>query len=430
MKIFKILIGALVVLLALVLLFPLVYPINLYIPQLEKALSGQLRQPVKIGNIAIAYTPMPKLVLESMMIGEHQEVQIRKALVLPAYLSLLTDQLTIRQLTLEGADVKQEFMLIAPAILNAGKGMSRFRVESVKFTESNIRMNHATVGPLNAAVSFDPSGGFKDIVLSQEGSPATLQIAPKDGQYSFSFVAQSWSPPVAPAVKFGSLTINALGNMDGLVIDDIRAVISGGTLVGSAKLEWADKWQLSGKYTMSNLQLETLTQGLSEKTNVAGRASMEGVFGSNGKYLEDLLLAPRAEASFKVEDGTINNFDFITAIRYNAGTKGEGGLRGGKTRFDVLTGNLEVSDKTYRFKGVGLQSGLLVANGGLLISPDKKANGQFSVRIKSAVNPLAVPISVGGTLDSPLLRPTGSIRARPAEGSAATSEAPHTEETE
>ncbi|WP_137937869.1 AsmA family protein [Chitinivorax sp. B] len=415
MKIFKILIGALVVLLALVLLFPLVYPINLYIPQLQKALSTQLRQPVTISNIAIAYTPMPKLVLENVMVGEHQEVQIKKALVLPAYLTLLSDQWVIKQLMLEGADVKQEFVMIAPIILNAGKGTGSFRIESVKFTESNIKMNHATLGPLNAEVAFDRVGGFKDILLSQEGNSATLRIAPKDGQYSFNFVAQAWAAPMAPAVKFGSLTVNALGNTDGLVIDDIRAVISGGTMVGSAKLEWADQWQLSGKYTLNNMQLESLTSSLSPKTFVAGRASMEGVFGSSGKYLEDLLLLPRAEANFKVEEGTLNNFDFITAIRYNAGAQGDSGLRGGKTRFDTMTGKLEISDKIYRFKSVAIQSGLLVANGGLVVAPDRKANGSFSVRIKSTVNPLAVPISVSGTLDSPLLRPTGSIRARPIE---------------
>ncbi len=410
MKILKITLGTIAFVVIAALLFPLVYPINLYIPQVEASLRNQLHQPVSIGDMSVAYAPMPRLVLNNVRIGQNQEANISKVLVQPAYLSLLADRKVISRLSLDTAELRQEFVLIAPVIMNAGKDNKGWRVEAMSFSNSTIHLNKASLGPLNAEVSFDKLGGFKDILLSQEGTNAKLRIAPDGEQYAFSFDADNWAIPMAPSVNFSSLVVNAKGNADNVVFDDIRGVLYGGTMTASAKLEWRDGWQLSGRYDVNNMQLEPLTSGLNPKTFISGRASVEGVFGSSGKYLEDLLAHPRAEGKFKAEDGTLNNIDFITAIRYNYGANG-GGLRGGKTRFDSMSGTIEISEKTYRFKNIALQSGLLGASGAVTVDAKQRVNGNLALRMKSAVNPMAVPMIVNGPLESPLLTPAANLRS-------------------
>ncbi len=403
MKKLKIAAGGLLLFLLLVIVFPLLYPLNLYLPSLQKSLSTLLRSPVTIGDISVAYAPMPRFVLEHVVIGLERQAQIRRIVVVPEYVSWLGGGKRVKQLLVEGATVKQQFLLETPMLLQGLQQDKRFFVRKMNFTDAYVAMTHESLGPYQAEVSMDRVGALQSVQLTQEGKSATLTVEPFEGKYKYSFDAQTWMFDGLEGIKFSTLTVNGLGNADGVDFNDIRGVLYGGTVTGTAKLFFDGQWRLLGKYKLANLQAEPLTSVFSRSTTLEGRLNAEGSFVASARYLEDLAKKPQAQARVVVRSGSVNNFDLITAIRYNDSSGN--GLRGGKTRFDDLSFTFDMRDHSYRFSGVSLQSGLLSASGNVALSDKGGWSGGVHVRLKSAANPLSVPLSVSGPLDSPLLRP-------------------------
>ena len=404
MKFIKIVLGAVLFLVVLMLVFPLLYPLNLYIPQLQKSLSTLLRLPVQIGEISVAYMPFPQVVLGNVRIGPERQAEIARVVVAPDYLSWLGGGKRIKNLTLEDASVSQAFVLLGPDLIKGMQQDQHYLVRQMMFNNARVRMTRATFGPFNAQLNISKQGQFQQFLLSQEGQAATLGIEPYEGgKYKYSFDTQGWAIPGAEDLRFSSLTIIGIGNSDAIDFNDIRGVLYGGTLTGSARLFFNDQWRLLGKYRLNNLQAEPLTLAVSPHTNASGRIVADGSFVASGRYLEDIPSRPQTQVRVSVHDGSVNNFDLITAIRYNS-PSGEG-LRGGKTRFDDMTLTLDVRDHSLRFSAISLQSGLLTATGNVVLNSKAQWNGNLQVRLKSPVNPLAMSLGVSGALDTPLLQP-------------------------
>lgn len=408
MKKLKIAAGILLFFVLLIIVFPLLYPLNLYIPSIQKNLSGLLRTQVTIGDISVAYAPMPRFVLERVLIGPERQAEIRRIVVVPEYVSWLGGGRRLKQLLLEGATVKQQFLLQAPLLLQGLQQDKHYLVRQMSFTDAHIAMTHESLGPYQAEVSMDRAGGLQRLLLSQEGKSATLTVEPFEGKYKYGFDAQSWALEGLDGIKFSTLTVNGIGNADSIDFNDIRGVVYGGTLTGTARLFFDGQWRLLGKYKLANLQAEPLTSAFSQSTTLEGRLNAEGSFVASARYLEDLAKKPQTQAQAIIRGGSVNNFDLITAIRYNDSSGN--GLRGGKTRFDDLSFTFDMREQRYRFGGINLQSGLLSATGNLALSEKGGWSGGLHVRLKSAANPLSVALGVVGPLDSPLLRP---LPARP-----------------
>lgn len=412
MKIIKIVLGAVLFLVVLILIFPLLYPLNLYVPQLQKSLSALLRSPVQIGEISVAYTPFPQVVLSNVRIGAERQAEIARIVVAPDYLSWVGGGKRIKNLTLEDALVSQSFVLNGPDLIKGMQQDQHYLVRQMTFNNARIHLTRATFGPVNAQLNIDKQGQFQQLLLSQEGQTATLSIEPYEGgKYKYSFDTQGWSAPGAEDLRFSSLTVIGIGNSEAIDFNDIRGVLYGGTLTGSARLFFDDQWRLLGKYRLNNLQAEPLTQAVSPHTNVSGRMVVDGSFVASGRHLEEVPARPQTQARVSVHDGSVNNFDLITAIRYNR-PSGEG-LRGGKTRFDDMTLTLDIRDHTLRFSGINLQSGLLGATGGVTLNNKAQWSGSVQVRLKSPVNPLAMSLGVSGPLDTPLLQPHAAATPAP-----------------
>ena len=95
--------------------------------------------------------------------------------------------------------------------------------------------------------------------------------------------------------------------------------------------------------------------------------------------------------------------DIVRAIQ----SPSRDGVRGGKTRFETLTGTLQLTpDKVYSYRRLQLGSGPMNAAGNV----DVAANGDLSGRVSAELGSKTVVVARGnlavtGNLKTPLLRP-------------------------
>lgn len=95
------------------------------------------------------------------------------------------------------------------------------------------------------------------------------------------------------------------------------------------------------------------------------------------------------------------------------------GSKGGETRFDKLSGHLAMDRGTRRLTQLNVVSGSLSGDGNVTISPRDELSGRVTARVKAvSVVSTAVPLNVSGTLNSPMLLPTGGTVAGAAIGTA------------
>ena len=92
------------------------------------------------------------------------------------------------------------------------------------------------------------------------------------------------------------------------------------------------------------------------------------------------------------------------------------GSTGGETRFDHLSGHLNMERGSYRFTQLKIGSGVLAADGNVNISPKKELSGRINAQVKALGTSASIPLNVAGTVQTPLLYPAGASMAGAALG--------------
>src|SRR6185295_1901912 len=93
--------------------------------------------------------------------------------------------------------------------------------------------------------------------------------------------------------------------------------------------------------------------------------------------------------------------------------------RGGETRFERLSGHLVLDRGTRRLTRLNIVSGSLSADGNVTISPRDELSGRINAKVSAvSVASAGIPLNVAGTLQTPVLYPTGASVAGAALGTA------------
>jgi len=92
------------------------------------------------------------------------------------------------------------------------------------------------------------------------------------------------------------------------------------------------------------------------------------------------------------------------------------GETGGETRFEQLSGHLVLAQRSYRFTQIRIASGSLAVDGQVNISPKKELSGRINAQVSALGTSTGVPLNVAGTIDAPILYPTGGMIAGAAVG--------------
>jgi uncharacterized protein involved in outer membrane biogenesis len=408
----------LIVLVAIAVALPFVLPLNFYAPNIERFASDRIHEPVTIRGLHIVLLPEPGLVLEDVSAGRLGEFKAQIVRVSVDPFSLMRPVKVLNQISFDSVTMSQEVLGRIPSWSKADAASSQMQIKNIRLNK--LKMNVAPVDPgvVSADIALTPEGGFASALVTSEDGKASLAIRPEQDRYTLELNARNWQPPTGPAVVFDEVHVNALLSAEELDMKEIGGSLYGGTIAGAAKLDWHDGWRLNGEMHGKRVEVERVASLLSPETGVSGRMNADGHFSMKAKSYAQLFAVPSVDVKFKVDDGVIHNLDMVKAVRASSGE----GSRGGQTRFDELSGALQVAGKSYRLRQLRISSGLLVAEGGVEVGSGNEVSGNFHVQIKGTANLISVPMTLGGTLADPVLKPSASPSVEPVPDAAAAQE--------
>ena len=300
----------------------------------------------------------------------------------------------------------------SPADTRPPQQPPQVRVESIRLVNALVRHDKASFGPFDARVSLNRKGEPEDASITTRDGKLKALITPDKSKYLIDASAKSWTLPVGPALVFDELVIKGVATLNDANLGEVSAKLYGGTAIGKATISWQKGLQLNGNLDVNQVEMQKIASMLASKTHVSGKLSAKPVFSASAASADQLINALRLDAPFNVQNGVLHGVD----IQKAATGLIKQGATGGETRFEQLSGHLVMERGAYRFTQLKIASGALAADGDVSISSKKELSGRINAQVKAVGTSANVPLNVAGTVDAPLLYPTGGTMAGAAVG--------------
>ncbi len=406
-------------LLALIVALPFFISLTEYIPQIEKEASAKLKEPVTIKSIRLAPLPLPHLAIDGVTVGKSEDLKLGKVTVTPDLFSLLGTAKVIRSIEIDSLVLNRQALdrILALSRSDPAKQPPQppaFRVENIRLDNALVKLDKTNFGPFDARVRLNVKGDPEDASITTRDGKLKASIRPDKSNYLIEASAQSWKMPVEPVITFDELVIKGVATANDASFSQVSAKLYGGTVSGKAAINWQKGFRVKANLVVDQVDLKPVAALLSAGTRVSGRLNARPVFSASAADAARLMNSLHVEAPFQVHNGVLHGVDIQSA----ATSLFKQGSKGGETRFDQLSGHLQMDRGAYRFTQLKIASGVLAADGTVSISPKKELSGRVNAQVQALGANAAVPLMVAGTVDMPVLLPSGASVAGAAVGTA------------
>jgi uncharacterized protein involved in outer membrane biogenesis len=417
-------IGGIVLLLVLALAaIPFFITLDDYIPRIEQEVSARLKEPVKIGSLKASGLPLPHLTVSGITVGKTQDIKVGKVDVTPDLWSLMSDTKVIKSIEIEGLVLTQKALDKIPTWIppapkpGTPPAPAAVRVQSIKLDDAVIRLAKATFGPLDARLNLSSDGTLVDASIVNRDGKLKAIVKPQRPGYLIDAQAKGWTLPAGAPLHFDELVVKGTATLVDANLGDIRARLYGGTVAGKVTGSWKKGFQVKGSAELNQVEIAPVLKALGRPATLSGKLTAKPVtFSASAARADQLANALRLESPFDVQNGVLHKVDIVKAA--TSLITRDGG-KGGETRFDRLSGHLAIDRGTRRLTKLNVASGSLSGEGNVTVSPRDELSGRVVARVRAAsVASAAVPLNVTGTVESPLLFPTGGTVAGAAIGTA------------
>jgi len=405
------------IVLAVLALLPLFFSLDDYIPYIEREASAKLKEPVKIERLGASFLPVPQLTVNGITVGKARDVKVGRVTVTPHLLSLLGSVKTIRSIEIEDLVLADAAFEKIPLWTQGGasKEGPQVRIDKVRVDGAIVHLGKTKVGPLDATIIMAASGEPQEAVISTRDGALKANVTPRQGSYLIEVHAKSWKLPLGPPIHFDELKMQGVATTQDLNAKELSARLYGGTVRGNAALRWQKGLQLSGRFDVQQVELKDLVPLLSPGTRLSGRLNAKPVLSARAASAAQLAGTLRLETPFNIQNGVLYGVDIQKAATRIISKE----PTGGETRFDELSGHLPLERGAYRFTQLKIASGALAASGNVTIAQNKELSGRISAEVKAAsIASASVPLNVSGTVQNPVVLPTGGTVAGAAVGTA------------
>ena len=385
--------------LVLLLALPFAVPLEHYIPELQTLASEQLHEPVVIGGINIQLLPLPSVVLHQVRVGAQPDATIDSISARIDPYSLFKSLKVLTHVDLTGVRLRPKGLEKLPLWLKL-ESPQQVDLRLVRIHRSYLVLPNLTLGPLEVDVHLTPQADFESAVVTGDSKKLKITIKPEAENYRLNIRATRWKPPYGPPLLFDRLSANILSTSDKMYLRTVSGTMYQGDFEGAAELDWKKDWRLSGEITMYGVQITPLLKLFTDEISASGGMDVLARFSTHAKASENLLTNIKANATFNIRHGTLYHIDLAKAAQ----SLSREGVRGGDTRFDELSGKLDLADNEYHFTDLHVSSGLLDGSGNVRIAADKTVSGNINVALRGSVGLLNAPLEVVGSIDDPVLR--------------------------
>lgn len=386
-------------------------PLDSWRMRLEVEASRVLGQPVRVERLNITILPYPAAVVRGVTIGDKGQLRIGRLGVVPELLALPRGAMELRHVDVSDVSGQAEFLgTVIPK--GGGTDPPGLAVREIRLNRVQLSSGTSRLPAFGGTVKLDEANRLSSARFATDDGAAELTAVPFGQGTGLALKARNWTLPVDPRLRFE--TLKGEGQLLGsdLSLPSVQATMYGGSASADAALSWSDGVKLSGSVKAHGVDLDRLLQDLLKQKSLGGKLETEASFSASARRWDGLADAIRANGRFSVGDGVLRKVDLAGAATL-VGAKEAGG---GGTRFDTLSGSYRIRGRAYHIDNLVVSSGTLNATGNVVVSPAKELGGRVAVELKKGMSLARVPLAVSGTVDNPVVLPSGAAVAGAAVG--------------
>lgn len=343
--------------------------------------ASALGVPVKLGAIEVDAWPLPAVALVGVQVGTQPPLSFGRVEARPAWAALLQGRLEITTLLVRQAVLPQR-----------GIDSLVSSLQKIRKTTASSSTTTPPGSPPPGAIALLARKAVLDSVtwVDAKGVPMTVDAQVQLGD-------DGWPDSAQFKVQKGRL----LGTQARLQRQSdhwtLRMDLGGGSVVGKLRLQVGAKGaasQLTGELETTGVEVSALT---APSRTLTGQLQASTTLRASFREPGDLAEALRSDTRFTVKDAVVHGIDLAAAV------KSVGLNRGGETRLETLAGQVTTQGRAMALNNLVANSSLLAATGNVAVAPDRSLSGRINAELAAGklTGAVAVPLTVGGTLDAP-----------------------------
>ena len=394
-----------------------------YKSDIEHELSLFFERNIKIDSLMFDFSNGIRLVasgVESRSSEGHADTHIQGIYLGLDFSELLGGEMNINYLHLDNVTVDHEFLAGLPAIFSGSP-------EEQTDESTIINISTFTASPVNVisksglhwgeyqvTVIMTPEKNLKLVKVVPYGNQTmTLTITPAENEYRFDVSANYWTLPGQLPLVIQQLESSGKMNANGLKTNVLKGKLYNGTFDADLSVDWKENIMLESRFSLENVDSGSMT-GSSGQKIISGKLKTQGNIKIDDMAALDIFDKTTINADFIFSNGVIYKADLENAGNMLASNKSAAGT----TRFDDFSGHIVTRSGNILLKKLKISSSALAADGRVNINHKNYLDGEIEVGVNNSKGILTVPLSISGTVDEPVIRPTKEAMVGGAVGTA------------
>ncbi|PKO93363.1 MAG: hypothetical protein CVU15_02100 [Betaproteobacteria bacterium HGW-Betaproteobacteria-1] len=363
----------------------------------EKIASAAIGEPVSVRNLRVSLFPQAHLALSDITVGADKDIGIRSVQVVPELSTLFDEEknlksIEINELTVDTASLRRQMQWLESLADN-----DDLKIGQITLKDLTLSAPGFGVMAFDGSLDRSASGAFSRLELSGVEQNLTLELLPQDDNYRVHLQASNWQMPLVNGLRFDSF--NAVGITDGNQVrfSSMEGELYGGSFKATGVLAWSAQPVASGNFELEQVRLSPALSAMKSSAVIEGTLNATATFTSQVNEGEQLADAAEIDASFQVRDGRFNGIDLANHMVSGSGS-------GNATRFDRLSGKLQLRQGVYQYRQLVLDAPQLKARGNLDVQSNQDVSGTISAELAIPSRRIKSNLAVEGKVGSVRLK--------------------------
>lgn len=363
---------------------------------IQKMASETLGEPVRFSGLHASLFPKPQLLLSGVTIGTDEDMKIASIRIVLAPSTLFDDRKSVDNLEIAETALATPELGRSQMWFRSSAKSGKLNIARVSFKNVTLTIPELSPIPFDGRIELLPTGEFGPVELNSVDHSLSLQLQPENDAWKVTLDASGWQPPLSTWLKFDALHAEGYAEGRGARFDKVDGRAYGGTFTAKGTIAWAGRPTVSGNFKMENFELMQILTAAGSTASIEGRFDIAASFTSTSEDAGKLMEAAEISGRFTGIDGKIGGVDLSSAMLPTNREK--------STRFDKLTGSLQLRNGLYRYRNLALEHQQFRAQGSLDIQDDQRISGNVNAQLNIPSRRMQASFGLGGTVENIRIR--------------------------
>lgn len=265
-------------------------PLDIYAPDLEQALSGQLHEPVSIRHLRFDPLPLPHLELQEVRLGGKELITAQSVDVRLNLSDLLTGRSPGLSIVIK--DGMASYTLVRKLVdlfSDSAAPVQYVALRELQLSRMGLITPGIILGQIEGKLDFTQDGKLERMWFAMDERRITTVMLPLPGQhFSVMIQAHDWSMPQFPQFPMDDLQVEGVFGKQDFVAQKFTIASRGIHATGSGKVEFSDGWRIRAALSRIDAPLKQAMDMKKKSLELTGAISAKGVFGSEASTFAGL----------------------------------------------------------------------------------------------------------------------------------------------